>query len=301
MSTAPIAIDKKAASMADASAASTHDRSKAALPVTVIEPSRGWRAVNFREVLQYHELLYFLIWRDVKVQYKQTILGPLWAVLRPVVNLVIFSVIFGQLAGMPSDDLPYPIFVYAGMLPWSFFSSAVVSSTGSLLTHAQLISKVYFPRLLLPPASMGFAFVTFLISFVIYGGLMLWFDCLPGLSVVFLPGLILLTILTALSVGYLLAGLTVIYRDLRFVVTSMVGAWMYLSPVIYPVTLIPEQHRWILMLNPMTGIIDGFRSVLLNRPMEWQSLLFSIGFTVVAMIIGLLVFRRSERHMIDVA
>ena len=270
-------------------------------PATVIAPKRGWQAVNFSEIWHHRELLYFLVWRDIKVQYKQTMLGPLWAVLRPLANLLVFSLIFGTLAGLPSDGVPYPIFLYAGMLPWTFFSSALVSSTNSLLSHASLLSKIYFPRFLLPTASVAANVVNLAINFAIYGGIMLWYRHLPGLSVLLLPLLVLLTAMLALGIGCFLAGLTVIYRDIRFVVGSMIGAWMYLSPVIYPMTLVPEGYRWLLVLNPMTGIIGAFRSVLLNQPVPWSALGFSVAFALAMFVIGFYFFHRTERRVVDVA
>ena len=274
---------------------------RANLPATVIEPSKGWRTGNIRELWRYHELLYFLSWRDIKVQYKQTVLGPAWAVLRPVANLVVFSVVFGKLVGIPSGGVAYPIFVYAGLLPWMFFSTSVVSSSNSLLSHAHLLSKIYFPRVLLPAASISSSLVTFGVNFGIYVFLMIWYAQAPGLTVLLLPLLVVLASMTALGVGYLLAGLAVIYRDIRFLVPSMVQLWMYLSPVIYPVTLVPEPYRRLLVLNPMTGIIGGFRATLLNQPVDFWSLGFSTVFALMVFVVGLCVFHRTERRFADVA
>lgn len=271
------------------------------LPATVIEPRKGWLAIDLKGLWRYHELLYFLAWRDIKVQYKQTVLGPLWAILRPLANLVIFSFVFGKLAGIPSDGVPYPIFVYAGLLPWMFFSGAVASSSNSMLNHAHLLSKIYFPRVLLPAASISSCLVTFLISCALYAWLMVWYAHLPGPTALLLPLLVVLTALTALGMGYLLAGLAVIYRDVRFLVPSLVQLWMYLSPVIYPATLVPERYRWLLLLNPMTGIIGGFRSVLLNQPVDWLSLGISVLFAGVLFVVGLFVFHQTERRFADVA
>lgn len=298
MSSAPISILSGEAQRAPMHADATASPNRR---ITIIEPRSGWRLVSPHEIWEYRELLYFLTWRDIKVQYKQTVLGPLWAVLRPVVQLVIFSVIFGKLAGIRSDHGPYPVFAFAGILPWAFFSNAVVASTGSLLSHSYLLSKIYFPRILLPTSSIGSGLVTLGINFVIYFAVALCYGHRPGPAVMFLPLLVLLTAMIALGMGYLLAGLTVIYRDIRFVVGSAIGAWMYLSPVIYPVTLVPERYQWLLILNPMTGVIGAYRTVLLNQPADWRSLSFSIGFAIVVFVTGVFVFHRTERRVADVA
>ncbi len=268
--------------------------------VTVIEPPRGWRLVDWSELRRYHELLFFLVWRDIKVQYKQMVLGPVWAVLRPLVNLVIFSVIFGAVIGVPSDG-PYPLVVQAGLLPWMFFSGAMVAASNCLVQQAHLVSKVYFPRVLLPMSSIGAALVTLGINFALYACLMIHYGMVPGLSILLLPLLVLLTSALALGVGLLFAGLTVIYRDVRFMINSLVQVWMYLSPVIYEVKLIPESYRWLLVLNPMTGLIDAFRAVLLDRPVAWDSLGISASFAGLFLIVGLLVFHRTEKRFADVA
>ena len=273
----------------------------AELPTLDIRPRSGWQAVDFREILRFHELLYFLVWRDIKVQYKQTVLGPAWAILRPLANLVVFSFVFGKLAGMPSHGVPYPLFLYAALLPWTFFSAAVLGATGSLLNNAHLLSKVYFPRVILPTSSVFAELTSLIISFLIYGCMMLGYGYLPGTSVVMLPVLVILTVITALGIGYLLAGLTVMYHDVRFVIGSLMGAWMYISPVIYPADLVPGKLRWLLMVNPMTGIIDAYRSALLNQPFHWVSLGFSAVIAVGVFLFGLYFFYRSERHFVDVA
>jgi len=267
----------------------------------VIEPRRRWWNIDFKELWYYHELLYFLIWREIKVQYKQTVLGPLWAVIRPVCNMVIFSIIFGSFAKMPSDGVPYPVFVYAGLLPWTFFSNSVTQSGQSLLNYSHVLSKIYFPRLFLPAASIGAALVNFAVNFIILGAVMVWYAHYPGTSVVLVPLLVALIVLAALGIGYFLASLTIIYRDMRFMIPSMVQIWMYLSPVIYPVTLIPEKYRWILALNPMTGIIEAFRSTLLNKPINGSSLGISVIIVLIFFVIGLYNFRRTERRFADVA
>lgn len=267
---------------------------------TVVEARRGWHLGNWKELRRYHELLFFLVWRDVKVQYKQMVLGPVWAVLRPLINLVVFAVIFGAVIGVPSDG-PYPVMVQAGLLPWMFFAGAVTAASNSLVSQSHLISKVYFPRVLLPMSAIGSGLLTLGINFVIYAGLMVYYEVWPGVAVLLLPLLVLLTATLALGVGLLFAGLTVIYRDMRFMTASLVQVWMYLSPVIYEVKIIPEAYRWVLILNPMTGVIDAFRAVLLDRPLDWVSLSVSAACAALSLIIGLLVFHRTEQHFVDVA
>ena len=272
-----------------------------AADVLVIEPQRGWRSIDFGELWRYRELLYFLVWRDIKVRYKQTVIGAAWAILQPLCQMVIFSVIFGAFAKIPSEGFPYPIFVYAGLLPWTFFANAVSQSSVSLVNQSQLLTKVYFPRLFIPSSSIGVGLVDFSLSFGVYVCLMLWYGHAPGVSIVLLPLLLLLTMMTALGVGVFLASVTVAYRDFRLVVPFMVQIWMYLSPVVYAVTLVPEKYRWIMAFNPRTGIIGGFRSVLLNQPVDWNALGISLLISSILLTIGVANFRRTERRFADIA
>ena len=267
----------------------------------VIEPQTGWRAVDFGELWRYRELLYFLVWRDIKVRYKQTVIGAAWAILQPFSQMVIFSVIFGSLAKIPSEGLPYPIFVYAGLLPWTLFSNSVSQSSQSLISQSRLLTKVYFPRLFIPSSSIGIGLVDFSLSFCIYLGLMVWFGHTPGVTIVLLPLLLLLTVMTALGVGVFLASITVVYRDFRMVVPFMIQVWMYLSPVVYAITLVPEKYRWLMSLNPMAGIIGGFRSVLLNQPLDWSALGISTLLAALLLVIGVSNFQRTERRFADIA
>ena len=274
---------------------------EASIPEIVIRPRKGWISIDWAEILRYRGLLYFLVWRDVKVRYKQTVLGAAWAIIQPVFSMIIFSIIFGSFAKIPSRGLPYPIFVYAGLLPWTFFANAVRLSGMSLVNQSHLLTKIYFPRLFVPTASVGAGLVDFALSFGVYIGIMLWYMRLPGLTVLLLPLLVLLTILTALGTGYLLAGLTVTYRDFRFVIPFMMQAWMYASPVVYPVTLLPEKYRWIMAMNPMSGIIGGFRSTLLNQAIDWSALGISSLVAISIFLFGLFNFRRVERRFADIA
>jgi lipopolysaccharide transport system permease protein len=276
-------------------------RTEARSPAVVIEPRRGWQAIGFPELWRYRELVYFLVWRDVKVRYKQTVIGAAWAILQPVFTMVIFSIIFGRFAKIPSDGVPYPIFVYAGLLPWTLFANAVSQAGTSLVNQAHLLTKVYFPRLLVPTAAAGPGLVDFALSFCVYGGLMLWYRHLPGISVLLLPALVLLAVITALGTGYLLASLTVMYRDFRIVIPFMLQTWMFASPVIYPVTLIPTQYQWLMALNPMSGVIGAFRSTLLNHAIDWHALGLSTLVALTLFVFGLYNFRRVERRFADVA
>jgi lipopolysaccharide transport system permease protein len=268
--------------------------------VMLIEPPKAWKPVDFDELWRSRELLYFIVWRDIKVRYKQTVVGAAWSILRPLVSMVIFSVIFGKFAGIPSDGVPYPVFVFAGLLPWMFFSGAVAQAGMSLVTQAHLLTKVYFPRLLLPASSIGVGLVDLALGFLVYVGILIWYAQAPGLSILLLPLLVLLTAVAALGVGLLLASVTVIYRDFRFVIPFLVQTWMFLSPVVYPISLIPERYQWILALNPMTGIIQGFRSTLLNRPIDWPLLGTAVLVSTGMLVIGVWNFRRAERRFADV-
>lgn len=266
-----------------------------------ILPPRAWTPIDFAELLRYRELLYFLVWRDFKVRYKQTVLGVAWALLQPVFSMIVFTIIFGKLAGLSSDGYPYAIYVYAGLLPWTFFASGVNLGGLSLVNQQHLLTKVYFPRLFVPTAAVGIGLVDMLIAGVIYAGLMLWFQQPPTLSLLALPGLVLLLTLATLGFSYLLAALTVSYRDFRFVIPFMMQAMMYISPVVYPVSMVPDKYQWVLALNPMAGIIDGFRSALLGKPWNFTTLAVSAGVTVVLFLVGMFHFRRTEQYFADIA
>ena len=267
---------------------------------TIIQPNQ--RGLALAEAYARRELLYFLIWRDIKIRYKQTVLGITWAVLVPVIQLVIFSVVFGRLAGIkPDGDYPYPLFVLAGLVPWTFFSQAVSQGGQSLVNQQQMLTKVYFPRLFVPTGTVGGCFVDFLISFAVYAVALAWFGYLPSWQVIFVPFLAVFTILASLGVVFLLSALTVTYRDFRFVVPVMIQSLMYLSPVVYPVALVPERYQWLLGLNPMAGIIDGFRSAILGKPWNMPILLTSLASTMILLLVGVVYFRKTERRFADIA
>jgi len=275
-------------------------RQAEAVPTTIIEPTRGWLSLKLKDIWQYRELLYFLTWRDVKVRYKQTVIGFLWAIIQPFLKMVVFSVIFGGLAKMDSEGFPYPIFLYAGLLPWQFFASAVSRSGESVVGSANLIKKVYFPRLIIPIASVGACLVDFAISFIILIVLMFYYSIIPTLSIFMVLPLVLATIFTALGVGMFISALNVAYRDFRYVLPFLVQIWMFLTPVIYPTRIIPENWRWLILLNPMAGVVDAYRSAILGKPFEWGNLGISMGMAVVIFLCGLMYFRKTERYFADI-
>ncbi|GAH58838.1 unnamed protein product, partial [marine sediment metagenome] len=255
-------------------------RQAEAVSTIIIEPTRGWLSLKLRDIWQYRELLYFLTWRDVKVRYKQTVIGFLWAIIQPLLKMVVFSIIFGGLAKMDSEGFPYPIFLYAGLLPWQFFASAVSRSGESVVASANLIKKVYFPRLVIPIASVGACLVDFAISFIILIVLMFYYSIIPTLSIFMVLPLVLATIFTALGVGMFISALNVAYRDFRYIIPFLVQIWMFLTPVIYSTGIIPENWRWLILLNPMAGVVDAYRSAILGKPFEWGSLGISMGMAV---------------------
>lgn len=268
--------------------------------VTVIEPRSGWKMLDLRELWAYRELLWVLTARDVKVRYKQTFLGAAWAIIRPVLTMIIFSVVFGALAKMPSDGLPYPIFVYAALLPWTFFAGAIGASGQSLVGSANLVSKVYFPRLIIPLASIGAGLVDLAISTGVLLLMMLWFGVGWTWNLLAAPLLLIGVIFAALGVGTLLSALTVAYRDFTHLSPFLVQIWMYITPVIYPVSLVPERWQWLLYLNPMTGLIEAFRSAFLGRPFDWGGIGISFAVAVAIFVVAVAYFERVERRFADI-
>jgi lipopolysaccharide transport system permease protein len=268
--------------------------------VTVIEPPRGWRMLDWRELWAYRELLWVLASRDVRVRYKQTVLGASWAILRPFTAMLIFSVVFGQLGKMPSEGFPYPVFVYAGLLPWTFFASALTASGQSLVGSAQLITKVYFPRLIIPLASVGAALVDLLVSTGVLLAIMAWYSVGWTWHLLAAPLLLVAVVFASLGIGTLLAALTVAYRDFTHLTPFIVQIWMYATPVIFPVTLVPAQWRWLLYLNPMTGLTEGFRSTFLGKPFDVIGLAASLAVAAVLFAMGVAYFEHAERRFADV-
>ena len=270
-------------------------------PLIKIRPSKGWVALQLGDLWVYRELLYFLTWRDIKVRYKQTILGATWAIIQPLFTMLLFTLFFGKLGHIPSDGVPYPIFAYAGLLPWTFFSNAVTNSGNSLVGSANLITKVYFPRMIIPGAAVGAGLVDFAIAFVILIALMIYYHVALTWNLLALPLLLALTTLLALGVGMWASALNVKYRDIRYALPFLVQLWMFFSPVIYPVSLMPQKWRWILWLNPLSGIIEGFRSSLFGvNPFDWTSLGISIAVTLGILVYSAYSFRRMERVFADI-
>jgi lipopolysaccharide transport system permease protein len=271
------------------------------LPTLHLRPPRGWASLELRELWEYRELLYFLTWRDIKVRYKQTALGAAWAVIQPLFMMLVFSLFFGRLAKVPSDGIPYPVFTFCALLPWQLFAHSLTESSNSLVGNQNLITKVYFPRLVIPIAAVLGGLVDFCIAFVILLLLMAWFGLVPTLAVVALPGFILLAILTALGVGLWLSALNVQYRDVRYTIGFLTQFWLFATPVAYPSSLIPAQWRWLYGLNPMAGVVEGFRWALLGKTQGpgWL-LLVSVLVVIILLVSGLYYFRRMEQTFADV-
>jgi lipopolysaccharide transport system permease protein len=275
--------------------------SRGPVPLRRIQPSRGLVPIDLPELWRYRELLYFLAWRDIKARYKQTLLGPVWAILRPLVTMVIFSVIFGGLAGIdPGSGLPYPLFVFAGLLAWLYVASALSGGSSSLLGNASLVSKAYFPRMFAPAAAVTAPLVDLVLSLVVLAGLFAWYRESPSPYFLLLPAFVLLGLLLALGIALWLTSASVRYRDIPFALPFATQLWMYATPVIYPVTFVPEQWRWVIELNPMTAVVDGFRwSLLGTHAPSALSVASSIGCALILVVSGGYYFRRSERTLAD--
>jgi len=267
---------------------------------TIIRPNPRWSFVNLIELIDYRELVAVMIARDIKVRYKQTVMGVAWAVIQPISMMLIFTLIFGKLAKIPSDGYPYPIFVFSGMLAWNFFSSSISSAGMSLVGSSNLVSKVYFPRIIIPIASIGVSLVDFLVSAIVLLLLMLYYSQSLTLNILLLPFYLCGLIMVSIGIGSWLAAITVTYRDFRFVIPYMVQVWMYLTPVIYPVSFIPENWRWLLYLNPMYAWIGGIRASFLGQEIDEVGLLISIGLSILIFTMGLMYFERAQRRFADV-
>jgi len=273
----------------------------AAPPVTVIAPSRGFASLKLRDLWEYRELLYFLVWRDIKVRYKQTALGAAWAILQPVMTMVVFTVFFGRLAKVPSDGVPYPVFAFTALLPWQLFAFSLSESSNSLVANQNLITKVYFPRLLVPMASVLAGLVDLAIAFCILLVMMLFYGIVPTRAVAFLPFFVLLALATALSVGLWLSTLNVKYRDVRYTIPFLTQLWMFATPVAYPSSLVPPQWRALYGLNPMAGVVEGFRWALLgNVKAPGPLIAVSIVAVILLLIGGTIYFRRTETTFADI-
>lgn len=269
--------------------------------VLVLKPSRGWMGINLKEIWKYRELLFFLIWRDVKVRYKQTVFGATWAIIQPFFMMVIFTVVFGNLARIPSDGIPYPIFSYTALVPWTFFASGLNKSSNSLLASSALIKKIYFPRLVIPLATVFSGLVDFVLAFIVLLGMMMFFGIVPTVAVLWLPFFLLLALVTSLGVGLWLTAMNVQFRDIRYIVPFLVQAWMYASPVVYPSSLLSEPWRTVYGINPMAGVVEGFRWALLGTNTKPGPIIFvSTLVALVLLISGAFYFRRLEKSFADV-
>jgi len=267
-----------------------------------IEPSKGWVSLKLDELWEYRELLYFLTWRDIKVRYKQTVLGAAWAIIQPFFTMVVFSLFFGKLAKVPSDGIPYPIFSFAALVPWTFFANGLTQAANSLVGNANLIKKVYFPRLVIPLSAVISGVIDFVLAFVVLLGMMLYYHTFPTVNVLWLPLLLILAFVTALGAGMWLCAMNVQFRDIRYAVPFLVQAWMFASPIAYSSSLVPENLRPLYGLNPMVGVLEGFRWALLGTDTAPAAMVAVSSAVAVALLVsGLYYFRRMEKTFADVA
>jgi lipopolysaccharide transport system permease protein len=271
-----------------------------AIPITRIEPPRGWFDLRLKELWAYRELLYFFVWRDVKIRYKQTAIGVLWVVLQPLLTMLVFTLFFGKLAKLPSQGLPYPVFYFAAVVPWMYFSTALLTATNVVVEHQRVITKVFFPRLILPFSAVLSGLVDFSIGFIVLMIFTVSYGIRPGPTALLLPLFLLLAILTALGVGLWLSALNALYRDVRYLMAFLVQFWMLASPVAYPSSMVPAKYRWLYGLNPMAGVIDGFRWALTGHGQPPSSVLIASSVVVCLVLLGgLLFFNRMEVNIAD--
>jgi len=270
-------------------------------PNLIIKPKKGWQLIDFKELRAYRDLFYFLVIRDIKVRYKQTVLGGLWAIIQPFFMMVVFTLFFGNLAKVPSDGIPYPVFSYSALIAWTYFSNVISNSSNSLIGNSALISKVYFPRLIIPLAPVFAFLLDFVIAFVILIGMMFYYHIYPTVMTLFLPLLVILMIFTASGVGMFLAAINANYRDIKYTIAFLVQFWMFASPVVYPISMIPAKYHLLYAINPMAGVIGGLRSALLGTvAFPTQMLLVSTLVSIIIFILGALYFRQTERYFADV-
>jgi lipopolysaccharide transport system permease protein len=274
---------------------------RATVPTTVIAPRRGWVPLDLGELWAHRELLYFLVWRDVKVRYKQTVFGAAWAILQPVLTMVVFSLFFGRLAKVPSDGVPYPVFSFVALVPWTFFANGLTLSANSLVVNQQLVTKVYFPRIAIPMATVLAGLVDFALAFVVLLGMMVWYGITPTANVLWLPLLIVLALVTALGVGLWLSALNVLYRDVRYVVPFLTQVWLFATPIAYPSSLLDSPWRTLYALNPMVGVVEGFRWALLGTGSRPGPMVAASSLAALALLVGgAFYFRRMEDTFADV-
>jgi len=269
-------------------------------PLVVIEPSKNLVALNLRDLWHYRDLFYILTMRDIKVRYKQTFLGVAWAIIQPLFTMIIFTLLFGRLANMPSDGVPYPLFAFAGLLPWTFFSNAVTNSGNSLVGSSNLITKVYFPRMVIPFAAVAAGLLDLIVAFGLMILLMIYYGVAFSPSMLMLPVLTVIMTLLAVGVGMFLSALNVKYRDIRYALPFLIQLGMFATPIIYPLSIIPEKWRWLMMLNPLSGLIEAFRAALFAKSFDWASLAVSLAMTLAILFFSAYVFRKMERSFADV-
>jgi lipopolysaccharide transport system permease protein len=269
-------------------------------PVVTIQPTSKWLPLNLSDLWSYRELFYFLTWRDVKVRYKQTLLGAAWAIIQPLFAMLVFTFFLGRLAGMASDGLPYPLFALAGLLPWMFFSNAVTNGSNSLIGNSNLITKVYFPRIIIPGAAVVAGLVDLAVAFIILAILMGYYHIGLGVEILILPLLVFATALLALAVGVWMSALNVKYRDIRYALPFAIQLWMFATPIVYPSSVVPSKWRWALAINPLAGLIEGYRAALFGLGVDWTMLLVSNSVTIALLAVAAWVFRRMEKDFADV-
>lgn len=267
---------------------------------TIIRPSRGWIPINLHDLWRYRELLYFLTWRDVKVRYKQTLLGFAWAIIQPFFMMIVFTLFFGNLAKIPSEGIPYPLFNYAALLPWTLFAEGLRRSSNSLVQESNLVKKVYFPRLIIPLAGVLSPVVDFAIAFTVLIGMMFYYGYVPTMNIILLPGFIILALMTALGVSLWLSAINAKYRDVRYTVPFLIQIWLFASPIVYSSSLLPEKYQLIYGLNPMAGVIEGFRWALLGTDPPGQMIGVSVILVILVLVSGAFYFRHQEKSFADV-
>ena len=271
------------------------------VPITILKPRSGWQLIDFKELKEYKALFYFLILRDLKIRYKQTVLGAGWAIIQPFFSMIVFSLFFGRLAKMPSDNIPYPIFAYSALIIWTYFANSLSMSANSLVGNTELISKVYFPRILVPNAPIFAGLIDFIISLVILIIMMFFYKIMPTPYLIIFPFLTILTVMIASGVGMWLAALNAQYRDIKYTVPFLIQIWMFVSPVVYPASMVPEKFRLLYALNPMAGVVEGFRSILLGKtPFPFGMVIISTIIAILLLISGAMYFKRMERTFADV-
>lgn len=270
--------------------------------LTVIRPRKGWLSIGFKELWAYRELIYFFAWREIKVRYKQTLMGALWAIFQPFSAMVIFTVFFGRLAKVPSDGIPYPVFVYTGLLLWNYFSFGLSHASDSMISNADIIQKIYFPKLIIPISSSLIGLIDFVIASVILVGMMFYYHYTPNIMIiVYLPILLLITFFISVGIGCFLTSVNVKYRDVRYIIPFFIQMFMFVTPVIYPVSILPDKYKWILGLNPMSGVVETARSIIFNmHKVDWHLLSISIVLSVVFFTFGIAYFRKTERFFADI-